>query len=151
MELPIADCRLPITESFAGRGFAGGCHDGCQFVGFRKQGGKFFSRHDAGFNQQFEPQRRLVGFFLDGSDFGDEFSRTAGTATGAIVRGHGSSTPQNLLGNDPACVVIFGNLPAHLDDSQRKGFGAGFQFDRVHAANVQTQSAIGNRQSAIRK
>jgi hypothetical protein len=42
-------------------------------------------------------------------------------------------------------------LAAHFDDSQSKGFGARFQFRWVHGANIQTQSAIGNRQSAISK
>ena len=149
--LPIADCRLPIKKSFAGRGFARGGHDGCQCVGFVVQRGQFLCGHRAGFNEQFEPQRGFVSLFLDGADFGDEFSRTAGAATGAVICRHGSSAADNLSGDRPAGIVRFGNGARQLDDSQRKRFRAGFEFGRVHGANLQTQSAIGNRQSAISK
>jgi hypothetical protein len=44
---------------------------------------------------------------------------------------------------------VFGNCPAHFYNSQGKRFGSGFQFGWVHALKLQTQSAIGNRQSAI--
>ena len=149
--LPIADCRLPIKTSFAGRGFARPGHDGGEFIGFFEQRGQLFGRHDAGFGKQFEPQSGFVGLFLDGADFRNEFGLTARAATGAVICRHGSSAAQNLFGNDAASIVAFGNCPAHFDDAQGEGFRSGFQFDWVHGANLQTQSAIGNRQSAIPK
>jgi len=149
--LPIADCRLPIKESFAGRGFSRGSHDGCQRVGFIKQRGQFLCGHRAGFDEQFKPQRSFVGLFLDGSDFGDEFGRAAGAATGAIVCCHRSSAADNLFGYRPAGIVGFRDGARKLDDSQGKSFCAGFELSRIHGANLQTQSAIGNRQSAISK
>ena len=147
--LPIADCRLPIKKSFAGSGFARCGHDGGEFVGFVEQRGQFLCGHDAGFGEQFEPQGGFVGFFLDGADFGNKLRLAARAAAGAVVRRHGSSAPQYLLRNHPASVVVFGNCPAHFDDAQGKGFGACFQFNRIHAEKLQTQSAISNRQSAI--
>ena len=149
--LPIADCPLPIKKSLAGRRFARRGHDGGKLVGFFEQCGQFFCGHDAGFGEQFEPQSGFVGFLLDGADFGNEFRLTPSAATGAVIRRHGSSAAQNLFGNDAPGIVIFGNCPAHFDDSQGKRFGSGFQFDRVHAPKLQTQSAIGNRQLAIQK
>ncbi len=147
--LPIADCRLPIKKSFAVSSFARCGHDGGEFVGFVEQRGQFLCGHDAGFGEQFEPQSGLVGFFLDGADFGNKLRPAARPATGAVVRRHGSSTPQNLLRNHPASVVAFGNCPAHFDDAQGKGFGSCFQVYVIHAEKLQIQSAIGNRQSAI--
>ena len=149
--LPIADCRLPIKASFAGRGFARRGHDGSKFIGFFKQCGQFLRGHDAGFGEQLEPQNGFVGFLFDGANFGNEFCLTASAATGAVIRRHGSSATQNLFSNDAASVIAFGNCPAHFDDAQGKGPGSGFQFDRVHASKLQTQSAIGNRQSPIWK
>ena len=147
--LPIADCRLPIKASFAGRGFARRGHDGSKFIGFFKQCGQFLRGHDAGFGEQLEPQSGFVGFLFDGANFGNEFCLTASAATGAVIRRHGSSAAQNLLGNDAPGIVVFGNCPAHFYNSQGKRFGSGFQFGWVPALKLQTQSAIGNRQSAI--
>ena len=149
--LPIADCRLPIRASFARRGLARRGHDGGQFIGFFEQGGQLFCGHDARFGKQFKPKGGFIGFFLDGADFGNEFRLAPRTATGAVIGRHRGSAPQNLFGNDAASVIAFGNCPAHFDDAQGKGLGSGFQFDRVHATKLQTQSAIGNRQSAISK
>ena len=131
IELPIADCRLPIEALFAGRGFARGGHYGCQRIGFGKQRGQFLCGHRARFDEQFEPQRGFVSLLLDGSDFSDEFGLAAGVATGT------------------SSVVRFGNGARELDYSQRKSFRAGFEFRRIHGGNLQIQSAIGNRQSAI--
>jgi hypothetical protein len=147
--LPIVDCRLPITGSFAGRSFARGGHDGGEFVGFFEQRGQLFCGHDAGFSKQFEPQRSFVGFFFHGADFGNKFRLTPRPTTGAAIRRRGSSTSQNLFGNNAPSIVVLWNCPAHLDDPQGKRFGSGFQFGRVHLPKLQTQSAIGNRQSAI--
>jgi hypothetical protein len=148
--LPIADCRLPINGSFTRRSFARCGHDGREFVGFCKQGRQFLCRYDAGFGKQFEPQRGFVSFFLDCSDLGNELRLTARPATGAVVGRHGSSTPHDLLGYHTACVIVFGDRPSQLDDSQGKGFGSEFQFAWIHTPTLQTQSAIGNRQSAIK-
>ena len=149
--LPIPDCRLPIKESFAGRGFTRGCHDGSQLVGFFKQSGQFFCGHDASLREQFQPERGFVGFLFHEADFGNEFCRAACPTTGPVVCRHGSSAPQDLSGNDAARVVAFGNRPAHLDDPQGKGFCSRLKFGRMHNMKLQTQSAIGNRQSAISK
>jgi hypothetical protein len=149
--LPIADCRLPINRSFAGCRLTRGCHDGGQGVGFFQQRGQFFRRHDAGLNQQFEPQGGFVRLFLDRPNFRDEFSLTAGAATGAIVRRHRSAAANDLFGDDTAGIVIFGNCASQFDDPQREGFGACFQLGRIHGLKLQTQSAIGNRQSAIKR
>ena len=151
MKLPIADCRLPINGLFAGRGFARGGHDGGQFVGFVEQVGQLACGHDAGFNQQFEPKCGLVGFFFDDSDLGDEFRRTTRTATGAVVGGNGSSAADNLLGDGAGGVIILWNCLGQLDDSQSKSFCPGLEFNRSHGVKLQTQSAIGNRQSSIQK
>ncbi len=148
-QLPIADCRLPITKSFSRRSFTRGGHDGGECVGFVEQRGQFLCRHRAGFDKQFQPQRGFVGFFLDGSDFGDEFSLAAGAATGSVIRRHRGAAADDLFGDGTSSVVRFRNGARELDDSQREGFCAGFEFCRVHGANLQTQSAIGNRQSAI--
>ena len=149
MKLPIADCRLPIKDLLAGRGFPGGGHDGCQFICLFKQGGQFARGHDVGFNQQFEPQRGFVGLFFDDSDLGDEFRRTTRPATGAVVGGNGSSAADNLLGDGAGGVIILRNCLGQLDDSQSKSFCPGFEFNRSHGVKLQTQSAIGNRQSSI--
>jgi hypothetical protein len=147
--LPIADCRLPINGSFAGSRLARGRHNGGQGVGFFEQGGQFFCRHDARFNQQFEPQGGFVGFFFDRANFGDEFRPAPRATRRAIIRGHRSSAPDDLFGDDATGIVIFWNRTGQFDDSQSKGFGAGFQFNWVHGVKLQIQSAIGNRQSAI--
>ena len=149
--LPIADCRLPIKTLFTRRGFARGSHDGCQRVGFLKQRGQFLCGHRVRFDEQFEPQRGFVSLFFDGSDFGDEFGLAAGAAARTVIRRHRGAAADNLFGNGPASIVRFGDGARKLDNSQREGFCAGFEFCRVHGANLQTQSAIGNRQSAISK
>jgi len=149
--LPIADCRLPITESFAGRGLARRGHDGGQFIGFIEQRGQFFCGHDARFSKQLEPESGFVGFFLDGADFGNEFRLAARAATGTVISCYRSAAADNLSGNSPASIVGFRNGTGELDDSQRKSFRASLEFGWVHGANLQTQSAIGNRQSAIQR
>jgi hypothetical protein len=149
--LLIADCRLPIVASFAGGGFARCGRDGCEFIGFGEKRGQLLCGHDAGFGEQFDPQRGCVGFLLNGSDFGNEFCLAAGAATGPVVRCHRGSAAQNLLCNHATGIVAFRNRPRHLNDAQGKGFCSGFQFDRVHAPTLQPQSAIGNRQSEMQK
>jgi hypothetical protein len=150
-KLPIADCRLPIGNLLPRRSFARGGHDGRKLIGFSQERGQLALGHRSGFDEQFEPQRGFVRFFLDGSDFCDEFSLAAGAATGAVVRGHRSAAADNLFGNDASGVVGLGDGACELDDSQRKCFCASFEFSGIHGANLQTQSAIGNRQSAIQK
>jgi len=149
IRLPIADCRLPITDSFSRRRFARCGHDGGQLVRFIQQCRQFFCRQNARLDQQFQPERGFVGFFLDGADFGDEFGLAAGATTGAVIRRHRSAAANDLFGDGAAGIVGFGNGARQLDDSQRESFRAGFEFGRIHGANLQTQSAIGNRQSAI--
>lgn len=143
--------RWPMGESFAGCRFARGGHDRRQFVRFREQSGKFCFWQDTGLDRQFEPKRGLVGFFLDDSNFGDELGLAARPATGVVVGRDGSSAAENLFCDYPASIIALGNFPAHLDDTERKRLGACLQLDWVHAANVQTQSAIGHRPSAISK
>lgn len=128
--LPMADGRWPINGSFAGRRLARGRPDGNQGIGFFEQGG-------------------FVGFFFDRADFGDEFRPAPRAARRTIIRGHRGSAANDLFGNDPAGIVIFGNSTGQFDNPQRKSFGAGFQFNWVHNLKLQIQSAIGNRQSAI--
>jgi len=147
--LPIADCRLPINGSFAGRRLARGRHDGSQGAGFFEQGGQFLCGHDFGFNQQFEPQGGLVGFFFDRANFGDEFRPAPRATRRAIIRGHRSPAPNDLFGDDTARIVIFWNRTGQFDDPQSKGFGPSLQFNWIHGVKLQIQSAIGNRQSAI--
>ena len=149
--LPIADCRLPIEALFAGRGFARRRHDGGEFVRFNKQRGQFLFGQYVRLNQQFEPQGRFVRFLFDRADFGNEFRLTARPATGAVVCGHRCAAADNLSGYGARGVIIFGDRPGQLDDAQGKGFGAGFKFGWIHGGKLQTQSAIGNRQSAISK
>ena len=151
MTLPIADCRLPIEPSFAGRRFARRGHDGSKLAGFRQQCGQLAGGHRSRFDQQFQPQGGFIHFFLDYSNFGDEFGLTARAATGAIIGGNRSAAADNLFGDDPSGIVTFRNRPGQFDDAQGKGFGSCFQFGRVHGANIQIQSAIGNRQSAIQR
>ena len=134
--------RLPIAKLFAGRGFARGSHNGGQRVGFVEERGQFLCGHRAGFDEQFEPQRGFVSLFLDGSDFGDESGRAAGTATDTAVRRHRAAAADNLSGNRPAGIVGLGDGACELDDSQGKSFCASFEFSRIHGANLQTQSAI---------
>ena len=150
-QLPIADCRLPIKKSFSGRGFARGGHDGGDLIGFLQQGGQLARGHRAGLNEQFNPQRSFIRFFFYGSDLGDEFRLAAGAATGTVICRHRSAAANDLLGDDAPGLVGLGDRARELDDSQRKGFRAGFEFSWIHGANLQTQSAIGNRQSAIQK
>ena len=97
MKLPIADCRLLIGESLGRGGFVGRGHDGCEFVGLLQQGGQLARGHEARFDQQFEPQSGFVGFFLDGSDLGNEFGLAAGPATGAVVSRAGCPPPATLV------------------------------------------------------
>lgn len=149
MKLPIADCRLPIGESLSRGGLARRCHDCRKLVCFGQKRREFSRRHDVGFDKQFEPQCRLIGFFFDRPNLGDEFGLTARPATGAVVRSHRSSASHDLPGDDASGVVIFWNRPGQLDDTQGKSFGAGFQFSWGHDAKLQTQSAIGNRQSSM--
>ncbi len=149
--LPIADCRLPIGNLLARRGDARCSHDSSEFVSFFQKRGELPCWHDVRFHQKFQPQCGFIGFLLDSPDFRDEFSLTAGTATGAIIRGYRSSAANDLFGDDSSCIVVFWNRPCKFDYSEREGFGSGFQFGRVHGANLQTQSAIGNWQSAIQR
>jgi len=151
MKLPIADCRLPIGELFAGRGFARRCHDGSQFVCFLQQRGKFFRGHDFGFDEQFEPERGLISFFFHGSNFGNEFCLAAGATTRPIIRRDRCSTADDLFGNNSPGVVGLWNRPGQFNNPQGKCFGTIFQLQGCHAAKLRKQSAIGNRQSAISK
>ena len=141
-KVPIADCRLPIKKSFAGRSFARGGHDGHKLIGFSQERGQLALGHRSGFDEQFEPQRGFIRLFLDGSDFCDEFSLAADAATGAVVRRDRSSAANNLFGDDASGVVGLGDGARELDDSQRKCFHASFEFSWIHGANLQTQSAI---------
>ena len=150
MKLPIADCRLPITDSLAGRSFARGCHDGREFVGFVEKCRQFLGRQNAGLNQQFEPQGGFIRLFLDRSHFGDKLGLAAGAATGSIIRGHRSGAAQDLFGDDAPGLVAFWHRPGHFDNAEGKSFGSGFKLGWVHGVKLQFQSAIGNRQSTIR-
>ena len=150
-KLLTADCRLPIEKSFAGRGFMRRGHDGGDFMGFFQEGGQLACRHRPGFDEQFEPQRGFVGLFLAGSNFGDKFGLAAGAATGAVIRRHRGASANNLFGDDTPGIVGLGDGARELDDSQRKSFRASFEFGWIHGANLQTQSAIDNRQSAIQE
>jgi len=147
--LPIADCRLPIGRSSAARSLSRGGHDGRQGVCFLQQRGQFPGGHDAGLNQQFEPQCGFVGLFFNRANFGDEFRPASRTARGAIVRGHRGSTAHDLLGDGPGGVVFFGYSLGELDNTQSERFGSVLQFNRVHGPTLRLQLAIGNRQSAI--
>ena len=151
MKLPIADCRLPIWESLSRRSLALGRHDCGEFVRFGQKCRQFLCWHDAGLGEQFEPQRSFISLFLDNANLGDKFRLAARAATRAIIRRHGSSTTKNLFCDDASCVVALGNFSAHLDDSQGKCFGSRFHFSWSHGLKLRTQSAIGNRQSAIPK
>jgi len=148
-QLPIADCRLLIAKSLSRRSFARGDHDSGECVGFVEQRRQLLCRHGAGFDEQFQPQRSFVGFLLNGSNFGNEFSLTAGAATGAVICRHRGAAADDLFGDGASGVVRFGNGARQFDDSQCEGFCAGFEFGRIHGANLQTQSATGNWQSAI--
>ncbi len=151
MRFTIYDLRFTIRASLARRDFARRRHDRSEFVGFVQQCGEFPCRHDAGLDKQFEPQRGFIGFFLDRSDFGNEFGLTSRSTTRAIICCDRSSTPQDLLGNNAARVVVFGNCSAHPVDSQSKSLGSRLEFGWLHAAKLQIQSPISNRQSAISK
>ena len=147
--LPIADCRLPIGELFPRGRLSRRRHDCRKLVRFSQNCGEFSLRHRAGLDEQFEPQCRLVCFFLNRPDLGDEFSLTARSTTGAVVRSHRSSASHDLLGNSASCVVALWNCPRQFDDSQGEGFGTGFQLGWIHSAKLSSQSAIGNLQSAM--
>jgi hypothetical protein len=149
--LPIADCRLPINGSFTGRRLARGRHDCSKVVGFLQKRRQLARRHYARFDEQFEPQRGLVGLFFNRANFGYKFRPAPRAATGAIVCGYRSAAANDLFGDDTSGIVAFWNSPGQFDDSQGKRFGARFQFDWIHAPKLQTQSAIGNRQSAMQK
>jgi hypothetical protein len=149
MKLPIADCRLSIGKLLSRRSLARGRHDCRKLVRFGQKRGKFSLGHDAGLDKQFEPQCRLVCFFFDRSNFGDEFSLATRPATSAIISRHRSSASHDLPGKDTSRVVTFGNRSRQLNDSQGESFGAGFQFSWGHGSKLQTQSAIGNRQSSM--
>lgn len=149
MKLPIADGRLPIRGSFSRRSLARGRHDGGEFIRFSQKSRQFALRHDAGLDQQFQPERGFVSLFLNRADLGNELRLASGPATGAVVCGHGSSAAQNLPCDDAPSVFSFGNLPTHCDDAQGKSLGAGFQFSRSHDVKLQIQSAIGNWQSSM--
>ena len=82
---------------------------------------------------------------------GDEFSRASRPRTGAVIGGNRSSTADNLLGDGASAGGGLGNGACERDDFQRKCFRAGFELNWVHEANLQAQSAIANRQSAISK
>jgi hypothetical protein len=151
MKMPIANCRLPIKGSFAGRRLARGRHDCSKIVGFLQKRRQLARRHYARLDEQFEPQRGLVGFFFNRANFGYKFRPAPRAATGAIVCGHRSAAANDLFGDDTSSIVAFGNRPGQFNDSQGKCFGPYFQFDWVHATKIQIQSAIGNRQSAMQK
>jgi hypothetical protein len=147
--LPINDCRLPIEGSFDGCRFARGRHNGGQGVGFFKQSRQFFCGHEARFYQQFQPQRGLIGFFFNRADFGNELRPASRPTRCPVVRGYRSSAANDLFGDGTTCIVIFWNRTSQFDYPQCKSLCAGLQFSWVHGSKLQTQSAIGNRQSAI--
>ena len=147
--LPIADCQLPISGSFDGCRFARGRHNGCQGVGFFKQGRHFFCGHDARFNQQFQPPGGLIGFFLNRADFGNKLRPAPRPTRRAVVRGYRSSAANDLFGDGTTCIVTFWNRTSQFDNPQRKSLCAGLQFNWIHGLKLQIQSTIGNRQSAI--
>jgi hypothetical protein len=149
--LPIADCRLPIKKSFAGRSFTRRRHDGGQFVGLDQQRGKFPCGHNARLDKQLKPEGRFIRFFFDGSDFSYKFALAAGAATGTIIRRHRSTAADDLFGDDASGIVGLGDGTGKFDDSQCKCFRASFEFNWIHGANLQIQSATGNRQSAIQE
>jgi len=151
MQLPIADCRLPIAGLAVGCGFARRSHDGSQFIRFLQKGSQLSGGHDAGLYQQFEPKRRLIRFFFDSSDFGNELRPASGATASSVIRSHGSAAANDLPGYGTRSVVVFRNRPCQFDDSQHKRFCPRFQVGRIHNQSVRIQSAIGNRQSAISK
>jgi hypothetical protein len=150
-KLPIADCRLPIAELSASGGFARGGHDGGQVVGFLQQRGEFALGNYSGFGKQLKPQRRFVRFFLNCSDFSDEFRFASSPTSRAVVRCHRGAAPNDLLCHDSSCVIGLGNGPGHFDYSERKGLGALFKFKGIHMPKLIGQSPIANRRSAIKK
>jgi hypothetical protein len=149
MKLSIADCRLSIKESLSCRSFARSRHDGRKLVGLGQKSRKFSGSHRSRFDQQFEPKCRLIRLFFDRTDFGNEFGLTAGSATGPVICRHGSAAADDLLGNRTSGIVVLRNGPGQFNDSERKSFSSSLQFGGIHGSKLQTQSAIGNRQSAM--
>jgi hypothetical protein len=149
MKLPIANCQLPIKESLSCRSFARGHHDGRKLVCLGQKSRKLSGSHRSRFDQQFEPQCRLIRLFFDRADLGDEFSLTTSPATRPVICRHGSAAANDLLGNRPSGIVVLRNGPGQFNDAERKSFSSGLQFGGIHGSKLQTQSAIGNRQSAL--
>ena len=67
--LPIVDCRLPIARSATGRGLPRSGHDRSQLVGLIEQVRELAHWQEIGLAKQFDPKRRLVGFFLHQTHF----------------------------------------------------------------------------------
>jgi hypothetical protein len=149
MRLPIANCQLPIGELFPSGGFSRTGHDRSEFIRFGQKRRKLAGRHDSRFDEQLNPQSTLVRFFFDGSNFGNEFSATSCATTCSIIRSDGCAASQNLATEHAPGFVVFGYRSCHFHNSQGKGLCSDFKFAWVHVAKLRTQSAIGNRQSAI--
>lgn len=147
MKLPIADCRLPISSACGG--FAQGGHDGGQIVCFLQQRRQFAGGDGSRFGEQFKPEGGFIGFFFDDANFRDEFRFAASSACGPVIRRQGSSAADDLFCNDASHVIGLGNRARQFNDAKRKVFGSLFQFGWVQGAKLSSQSATGNRQSAM--
>jgi hypothetical protein len=148
-ELPIADCRLPITVLRARRRFTRCGHDGSEIVRFLQQGRQFAGGQDSGFREQFKPERRFVCFLFNRPDFGNEFRFAPSSARRTVVSGHRSPAADDLFGYNASRIIGFGNRSRKFDDPKRKIFGALFQLCGIHARKLRNQSPIANRQSPI--
>lgn len=148
-ELPIADCRLTIEDLRAGSGFARNGHNGSQVIGFLQQRGNLAGGHNFRFAKQFQPERRLIGFFFHGSDFRDELGFASRATRCPVIGGNGGSAANDLFGNDIPSEISSGNCSRSFNDPKREGFGPLFEFSGIHTAKLPNQSPIANRQSSI--
>jgi hypothetical protein len=149
-ELPIADCRLPIWGLRARSGLARSCHDGGQIGCFLQDFHESLFRQNFRFTKQFQSQRSFIGFFFNNSNFRNEFSPASRATRRAVVCSNGCSAADNLPCNHTT-GSCFWNHVRQFDNSQCKSLRSGFEFRWVHRLKLQIQSAIGNRQSAIKK
>ena len=135
------------------RRLARGSHHGRQLVGFAEQRGELVGRHRVRLSEKFEPEHRLVGFLFYDTHLGDELRPTARATRRPIICRHRRSAAHQLPTKRPPHRGGRQRLD-QLDDTKRKCLRPLLQFDWSHAPKLTgpspaSQSAIGNRQSAI--
>ena len=122
-------------------GSDGSDDDRGDLVAFAHQVGELGVREDAGFDEEFEPVRGLVGFFLDDGELVDEIGSRFPAARGSVVGADGRGRTKKLFADDIGRSrgrQRFGQF----DDPQRERLGPGLHRVLIHGVEMVTASIV---------